>query len=1838
LVPKYRQFAHAVALWLLLVTPLPALALSGVSVDNQAHANFSAPGGGTQTADSNTVHVATASLPPSDLSVIKSTSATSPKQGDTIDFTISVKNNGSIDAVGTPLTINGVSVSKALVRDVIPANTTFNSITANGGAQSLYHIYGTPALTYTTTPPSDLTTVDEIGFAFDVLSVGQQRSFTFLVTIHNDAIGQITNIGEFDYNDGSSSYSADTNLVVEALPSFTPKITFYTNGQYTTPTDVTHAGSPLYLQASASGCNIDPQKVETHTITLVSAKTGDKEVYQATETGPNTGIFRVTPAVPTQDASIYPVVIGDGIMQVLANDSLTATLNGCGATATTAVILIDPAGVVFDSKTNKPVAGAVVSLIDVTGNGNGGKPNQPAVVLNFDGTSAPSTVTTGADGSFQFPEVQASTYKLQITTPPGYTFPSIFPPSQFPTRRIDPQGSYGGSFQVTVATGTVLLDVPVDPAKLGGLFIQKTASRAVAEVGDFVDYEVEIHNSTGALLNDVKVADKLPIGFSYQKGSATLNGSRIADPAGAPGPALTFSVGDLSTTADVKLVYRAKIGVGAALGDATNQAYAYSSNVTSNTARAVVRLEGGVFSDRGYIVGKVFADCDGNHLQNGDEPGVPGIRLYMEDGTYAITDDEGRYSFYDVSPNTHILKLDRYSLPANTMLESLVSRNGNDPGSVFVDMQNGGMSRADFAFSGCGEKLMGAIQARKKVGNGAAQEMELAKNQNQSFQTIDRKTDELRALPSSGIMTLSGPSSTLPDPVAPKAANAPAQQSAAKAGSSKTASTTQPAGANAASPEDQTQFTADVFSKLDNSLDIIQLHDGDILPFAMTNITVKGVAGSTFKLEVNGEAIPNTRVGKRSTLDQNHLQVWQYIGVQLKPGRNQVKVTQVDAFGNVRGVREITLLAPNKLGRLIVIPEKDMAYADGKTPVKITVRLTDSGDLPVTVRTPITLETTAGQFNTPDLDPKEPGTQVFITGGVATFELLPPIEPAQAMLRVTSGSLKAETKLDFVPELRPMIGAGMAELKFDFSGAHKRLGNAADLTAGIEQQLNSFAADMGGSASFASRIAMMMKGKVFHNYLLTVGYDSDKNMKDQMFRDAQPEKFYPVYGDGSLRGYDAQSTGKAFVRVDNGRSYAMFGDYTTASSSYSQSLSTYMRSLNGFKQHYENSKVSVTGFGARDSLKQTVIEIPANGTSGPYSIGTLLAVENSEKVQVVVRDRDQPSIVVSVTDKARFVDYEFDPLGGDLLFKSPIPTLDSRLDPVFIRVSFEVDQGGQKFWVGGADAQFKINDRLQFGGNFVKDSDPTSAYGLYGINTAFRVDAHTLFTAEAVESQHQAVGNGIGYRLEMKHEGERLNGRFYFGHTGKFFDNPNASLSRGRGEFGLRGDYKINDRTRLVSEVLGTQDVTTGGNRFGGEMRVERSLGGGMQMQFGFRHSQETATPAQPNSVGATPNDSSSIITKLTATMPHFSKGSVTAEYDQDVTSFDRQMAAIGGTYQVLPSSKVYVRHELISSLGSVYDLNSTQQQTSTVIGVDSSYLKDTRVFSEFRDRSVLDGREAEAAVGLSNAWHVAPGVVINTSLEDISTVNGKGNASMALTGGVEWTRSLTWRGSARGEWRASATSNSFLSTAGIAKSINHSWTLLGRNLYNVDHSKIGARGSHPQDRVQFGAAFRPASASKWNMLNMFELRFEKDTTDPTLAHDRTSAIFSSDINYQASSAFDLSGRYAVKLVDETARGIASSSGTHLLDMRATYDLSRKWDVGASMNSMFQPSDGSHVFGVGGEAGYMVVRNLWLSGGYNFIGFSSADLSGEDTTRQGPYIRLRFKFDEQLFNFRKEQK
>jgi uncharacterized repeat protein (TIGR01451 family) len=263
--------------------------------------------------------------------------------------------------------------------------------------------------------------------------------------------------------------------------------------------------------------------------------------------------------------------------------------------------------------------------------------------------------------------------------------------------------------------------IPLDPTVKAVLFVQKTASPSEAELGDSILYTVTVKNSSTSAIPGVVETDQLPAGFRYIEGTSRLNGARIADPAGGAGPVLTFAIGSLNAGEERRISFRARIGVGAQQGDGVSRAYAASGAVRSNEARAAVRVQGGAFSDKAIVLGKVYVDCNADRLQNIGEPGIPGVRLYIEDGTFTVTDGEGKYSFYGLSARTHVVKVDTTTLPAASKLVPLSTRNAGDADTVFLSAKFNGLHRADFAEGSCTPSILDEVRTRRERVNRTAE-------------------------------------------------------------------------------------------------------------------------------------------------------------------------------------------------------------------------------------------------------------------------------------------------------------------------------------------------------------------------------------------------------------------------------------------------------------------------------------------------------------------------------------------------------------------------------------------------------------------------------------------------------------------------------------------------------------------------------------------------------------------------------------------------------------------------------------------------------------------------------------------------------------------------------------------------------------------------------------------------------------------------------------------------------------------------------------------------------------------------------------------------------------
>jgi hypothetical protein len=1031
------------------------------------------------------------------------------------------------------------------------------------------------------------------------------------------------------------------------------------------------------------------------------------------------------------------------------------------------------------------------------------------------------------------------------------------------------------------------------------------------------------------------------------------------------------------------------------------------------------------------------------------------------------------------------------------------------------------------------------------------------------------------------------------------------------------------------------------------------------------------------------------------------------------------------------------------IGRIHVKIRNAGVPADGVSELTVDVTVFDLRDEPMNTPVLLTIENKGGRLqllgsasdefgpSRKDADRLVPGTQLRVDNGTATFMLIAPSTPQDVALRVTGGNSQASGVIPFGLDLREMIASGLVEgsLRLSKQSSGSTI-SPVRVDDGFEQEITRFSRSNVGSNGKTTetgvRAAFFLKGKISGDALLTMGFDSDKETRARLLRDLKPEEFYPVYGDASIKGFEARSSDRLYVRIDKARSFVMYGDYNTADG-FSQSagsgvvagnnmrqLATYNRTLTGVKSHAENATGFVNAFAAYDTLKNVTEEQRTNGTSGPFAVNNRSAVENSEKIEILVRDRNNLANILSVISLARLNDYLFEPFSGRILLNRPIPSQDSNSNPMSLRISYEVDQGGERFLLAGVDGQLNLGKNAVIGATIVQDKNPNAPLTLVGVNAGVKIGDKTTVIAEIAQSK-TAVGlapiaipalapvtpltetSARAARVEVAFKGDDVQASAYLKRTEAGFSNTSAgSVGNGTQQAGAALTVVVSPKLSAIADIKLTDDLASDARTLGASVGVTAALSEAVKVRVGVRHSSETGVIASnavgigcnpaagsafaPSSGGGfTGSGSSSLLNvnggincvpaasgaasstneltnntlivgidakindKLTATAS--AEGGRSNGASNLVSNAGRFELGLG--YQVAERTRLYARADTQRGLASQYGIDSSSKSSSVSLGIDSTYMHGGNVFSEYRLRDAIGGQESQWASGVRNAWQISDGLMLSTGAERLRILSGSGQNATAATVGLDYTQSELWKAGGKLEWRrlnASAqtmvnsaikSQDTVLFTVNAARKLDREWTLLARNYY-LGTNNHGSVDNGWQDRFQIGTAYRPVDNNRFDALMKLEYKTENNINAQN--EYRRVMVGAAQFNYHPSRPWWLSGRLAGKSVNEqfpaNEGGGRDSYKAFLVGGRLIYDITEKLDLGLNLSVMSGKSGnqlGSSVQkGMGLEAGYAVASNLWASAGYNFTGYTDKDLTS-DYTGKGAFLRLRYKFDQDLF-------
>ena len=476
------------------------------------------------------------------------------------------------------------------------------------------------------------------------------------------------------------------------------------------PATAIRAGEPLVIQVDAAAKNINPGAIDQFDA-VITTPNGDRERVTLTESTANSGSFR---GYINTKAAPPPTIVGDCALSVHPGDTVNVELDdtSTGSTVGNAdvEILVDPFGLTFDSGDGLPVDGSTVTIVDAA-------TGAPAQVFGDDGVSSfPSTIVTGStvtDGSgriypfttgfYRFPFLRQGTYRLIVTPPGPYTFPSVATPGELAalTRPdggpfIIAPGSYGGTITL-FDPAPVRIDIPLDRPG-GALTLSKVTSTATAMPGDVVQYRVSVRNPDRVRNSGpITVTDNLPSAMRLRQNSVRYQGNSVIPTVAPDGSSFTVALPPLAAGGSGLLTYLAEVRQDARPGNALNLASAADNRgATSGTVDAAVRIVRDGISERFTLIGRVTEG--GCTVNPRNSKGIAGVRVMLQDGTYTVTDEDGRYHFEGLIPGIHVVQVDPSSFPLDQAPVDCAqnTRSAGSAISRFVEGRGGSLKRADF--------------------------------------------------------------------------------------------------------------------------------------------------------------------------------------------------------------------------------------------------------------------------------------------------------------------------------------------------------------------------------------------------------------------------------------------------------------------------------------------------------------------------------------------------------------------------------------------------------------------------------------------------------------------------------------------------------------------------------------------------------------------------------------------------------------------------------------------------------------------------------------------------------------------------------------------------------------------------------------------------------------------------------------------------------------------------------------------------------------------------------------------------------------------------------------
>lgn len=1566
-------------------------------------------------------------------------------------------------------------------------------------------------------------------------------------------------------------------------------------------------GDILYILIEDEDQNHDPDLREEVEL-VVETGGGDAEILALTETASDSGVF--TGGIVTRDGT---AAVEENCVLLLTSGTsidIRYTDREDSSDTVTLNLLVDPFGFVFDSVTGEPLDGVGVTLVDAA-------TGAPAQVFGNDGFSSyPSSVTTGetvtdasgrvyspAAGAYRFPFVVPGEYRLLVEPLPNYAHPSTAPAEQIASLTAP----NGNSF-VILTDGSY------------GLPFRVTGPQPLR-----VDIPLDPAGRELLLQKTASVREAEAGDFVHYRVEARNVGENIVS-----GAALldAFPAGFRLVQGSLRIAgQKAEAAIGPG-GD--SMTVTLGAVAPGETLRVTYLLQVGASASEGTALNRVEAFLGGESISNSAAAGVRIRPPFFSDSATVIgrvsagecaVDDDTRSGV----PGVRLMMEDgRYVV---TDEDGFYHFEGIDPGTHVLQVDMGTLPR--------GYELRQCHANSRRAGRNFSTFVELQGG------SLWRENFVLAARDDAAH---TGAADFVADDALP-----PRLDDIAAAGGD-----------------------SDWLEGQQAGTEILFPVEGHNPRAPAQRLVVKHLPGQFVEATVNGEpANPHSFEGKLGGKKRGFaVSTWR--ALPLREGRNRLEALIRDREGNLleRLVREIWFV--NDPAHAALVTEASRLIADGRQRPRIALRITDAGGRPVRSGVTGSITLNAPYVPAAEIDAQQerqlaglerfnPTWTVRGDDGIAYIEL----EPTTVTGTVRVGVNFQSEEAAYVQEIEAWLEPGDQEFVLVGYAAgthgHNALTNKAERTR--EALLDDNPVTDG-------EVKLYAKGRILGKWLMTLAIDSDRKdrrpgERRRLLGTIDPDRFYTVYGDGSQQRFDAPSSDRLYLRLERAQFYALYGDYNTGLNR--TELTRYNRTLTGAKVEYRGDVFAFTGFAADTALGFGRDEIQGNGLSGPYRLSSRDIVANSDKIVIEVRDRFRSNIVISREAQTRHIDYDIDYLSGTVRFREPILSRDSSLNPIFVVADYETEGlAEQHFNAGGRVSSRFLNDKVEIGASYIRDSDNNSDTDLYGADLRLKLRTDTEIRAEYARSDADGgtlgAAKGEAWLVEAEHHSERLDIAAYVREREAGFGVGQLNAAEG----GTR-KYGIDARVRLEENLSATASL------YREEFLIGPARRNQARLEAEWRRNQTAARAGVRivDDVGRDGLDRRSQLATFGASHEFFggkfaldANAEIALGGDDAGTSVDfPSRYRLDARYRISDSVRLIAGHEIAD--GEAFDA------TNTNIGFDLAPWGGAQLAATLNQQGITEaGPRTFAALGLKQSVPVGKKWTLDATFDGNRTIAGDFDeggvlnplhpaASGGFLGGPGLTedfwagtigatyRTHDWSWTGRLEYRDGEGDRYGITTAALRQT-RAGVALAGQA--SLFRTKTAASPSALSANVRVSGAWRPIG-SKFAALDRLEFDLQRVGSGPLPGPFSAATGFGAEggrstrivnnlaLNWMGAPWTGKAGEvnearaqvslyWGSKYVADRYAGEEYDGFANMIGVEARYDASPNIDLGIAASVRHVAESGTVDYAIGPSLGVSPATNAWLTVGYNVRGFHDRDFSRERYTRSGAYVTFRLKLDQ----------